>query len=306
MAEAGPLSIGMCAYAACMLDVLSFKPGNVHLELGLNPTPATNFLLSAAAIAPVMEEAPLRPIGQTILDSIRATRSVTNENTNLGIVLLLAPLASVPPNRDIRGGVMRALIRLSVDDACNAYKAIRLAKPGGLGAVNEQDVSQEPTVTLREAMALAADYDMVAKQYINDFEEAFEGAELLAKYLDAGTEVESAVTRTFLQLLSKYPDSLIERKFGSDAAQRVTLKAKEIAQANYDMWEIHVFDAWLRRGCPERFRPTEQWDYSPPTVPGAPNPGTTADLVTASLFVALRRGIIQLPLPRPQSESSAG
>jgi triphosphoribosyl-dephospho-CoA synthase len=286
-----------------MLDVLSFKPGNVHLEIGFNSTPAANFLLSAAAIAPVMEEAPLRPVGQTILDSIRATRSVANENTNLGIVLLLAPLASVPPNLDIRGGVMRTLIRLSVDDARNAYEAIRLAKPGGLGTVNEQDVSQEPTVTLREAMALAADRDMVAKQYVNDFEQTFEGAELLCKYLDADTEVEIAATRTFLQLLSKYPDSLIERKFGKEAAQRVTKKAKEIAHANFDMWEIHVFDAWLRRGCPERFRPTEQWEWSPATVPGAPNPGTTADLVTASLFVALRRGIIQLPLPRPKSST---
>src|SRR5207248_1102145 len=108
-------------------------------------------------------------VGDTILDCIRATRRVTNVNTNLGIVLLLAPLASVQPGLDLRGGVMRVLMRLDVADARAAYEAIRRAQPGGLGTVPEQDVIGDPTVTLREAMALAADRDLVARQYVNDF-----------------------------------------------------------------------------------------------------------------------------------------
>jgi triphosphoribosyl-dephospho-CoA synthase len=151
VAEETPSSIGLCAYAACMFDVMTQKPGNVHFAYFFDHMTAIDFLLSAAAIAPVMEQAPLRRVGETILDSIRATRRVTSVNTNLGIVLLLAPLASVPPSLDLRGGVIRALMRLTVEDARSTYEAIRLAKPGGLGTVEYQDVFQEPTVTLREA-----------------------------------------------------------------------------------------------------------------------------------------------------------
>ena len=153
---------------------------------------AIDFLLSAAAIAPVLDQAPLRRVGDTILDCIRATRKVTNVNTNLGIVLLLAPLASVQPHLDLRGGVMRALMRLDVADARAAYEAIRLAQPGGLGTVAEQDVAAEPTVTLREAMALAADRDLIARQYVNDFEQVFEGAEILRRGTAAALEPTSA------------------------------------------------------------------------------------------------------------------
>src|SRR5581483_10585401 len=108
MAE--PLPIGLCAQLACILDVASYKPGNVNFNTAMfYDTTPLDFLLSAAAIAPVMEQAPLRRVGDTILDSIRATRRVTNVNTNLGIVLLLAPLANVPPHLDLRGGLIRAL-----------------------------------------------------------------------------------------------------------------------------------------------------------------------------------------------------
>jgi triphosphoribosyl-dephospho-CoA synthase len=292
-----------------MFDVMSDKPGNVSLGRGHHDMSFIDFLLSAAAIAPVMEQAPFQPIGQTILESIRATRRVTDTNTNLGIVLLLAPLASVPPNFDLKGGLIRALIRLTVEDAQNAYEAIRLAKPGGLGDVAEQDIAGEPTVSLREAMALAADRDIISRQYVNDFEQVFEGAEYLNQHLrDQSLSIETAAQRTFLQLLAKYPDSLIIRKFGREAAVAVSAKAREVVATDYDDWEIVVMDSWLRSGCSERLRHglPKYGEFDAPPATAAPNPGTTADLVTASLFVALRRGIIQLPLARTQSEPPAG
>src|SRR5688572_28330228 len=101
MAESDPPSIGLCAQLACILDVAAFKPGNVNLVFGFRDMTAFDLLASAAAIAPVLEQAPLRRVGDTILDCIRATRKVTATNTNLGIVLLLAPLATVPPHVDL-------------------------------------------------------------------------------------------------------------------------------------------------------------------------------------------------------------
>ncbi len=276
-----PLSIGMCAQAACILDVAVLKPGNVALMSGFRDMNATDMLLSAAAIAPVLEQAPLRRVGETILECVRATRRVTNVNTNLGIVLLLGPLATAQPGLDLRGGMMRVLARLDIGDAHLAYEAIRLAQPGGLGKVRQQDVAGEPSVGLREAMSLAADRDLVARQYVNDFEQVFEGAEFLHKELQRPqAEVGSAVTRLFLNLLATYPDSLIVRRHGQKAAEAVLARAKELvaSQRRYDLDSLLAFDEWLRN---------QVW---PPR-----NPGTTADLVTASLFVALRQNIIELP-----------
>jgi triphosphoribosyl-dephospho-CoA synthase len=178
-------------------------------------------------------------------------------------------------------------MRLDVADARAAYEAIRLAQPGGLGTAREQDVSGEPTVTLREAMALAADRDLVARQYVNDFEQVFEGVEMLREYVSGDDpDLKSAVTRVYLQLLAKYPDSLIQRKFNRSFAEEVSRKADDIVRSaeGYSQTALKRFDDWLRTNGPFPV-----------------NPGTTADLVAASLFVALRRGIIQLPVTRSAS-----
>jgi triphosphoribosyl-dephospho-CoA synthase len=279
-----PPPIGICAQAACILDVVTFKPGNVSIANSFADLNASDFLLSAAAIAPVLERAPLHRIGDTILDCIRETRKVTSTNANLGIVLLLAPLASVQPHLDLRGGIMRALMRLDVADARAAYEAIRLAQPGGLGTVAEQDISDEPTVTLREAMGLAADRDLVARQYVNDFEQVFEGTHILRQLLaDEGLPLDHAVIELFLRFIAKYPDSLIARRHGLKLAEELSRRARHRAVSGTKPADaLYWFDKWRRN------------------YPGGPvNPGTTADLVVASLFVALRQNIIQLPLPKP-------
>lgn len=270
---------------ACIFDVVCHKPGNVSLFSTARELTALDLLASGAAIAPVLEQAPLRRVGDTILDCVRETGKVTATNTNLGIVLLLAPLAAVQPNVDLRGGLIRVLMRLDVADARAAYQAIRLAQPGGLGNVPEQDVVGEPTVSLREAMSLAADRDSVARQYVNDFEQVFEGAEMVRGLLRR-YELEVAVTRLYLELLAKYPDSLIERRHGRSAAEEASRKAEELLQSM--SWQA---------------RPLAHASGQPlfAVAPIRHNPGTTADLVTASLFVALRRGIIQLPVTRSAS-----
>jgi triphosphoribosyl-dephospho-CoA synthase len=266
--------------------VASYKPGNVSFTDAHGDMTSVDFLFSAAAIAPVMERAPLRRVGDTILDSVRATRRVTNVNTNLGIVLLLAPLASVPPYSDLRGGLTRALLRLDVDDARRAYEAIRLANPGGLGRVDEQDVAAEPTVTLREAMALAADRDLVARQYVNDFEQVFEGVEILREELASSPQgLGPAITWLYCRLLAKYADSLLVRKHGREVAEEASRLAQAVVQKRKrpDRIELWGFAGWLRGT----------------TESGVRNPGTTADLVTACLFAALRTGMIQVPLDPP-------
>src|ERR1043166_7195672 len=133
------LSIGQLTRLACIWEVTARKAGNVCPGHEFPDLTVRDFLLSADAIAPVLEQAPTQPLGVTILHCIEETRKVVNTNTNLGIVLLLAPLASVPLDQPLAPGVADVLRRTTVQDSRNVYAAIRLAKPGGLGSVNDQD-----------------------------------------------------------------------------------------------------------------------------------------------------------------------
>jgi triphosphoribosyl-dephospho-CoA synthase len=279
---AAVLSIGLCAQAACILEATARKPGNVHRFCDFEDVNYLDFILSAAAIAPVLETARAAGVGATVLEAVRATRQVTGTNTNLGIILLLAPLAAVPPGEDVAAGVRRVLEGLDVADARLVYQAIRLAVPGGLGEAAEQDVRAEPTQTLRQVMALAADRDLIARQYADGFREVLhEGLPALRRGLERTTSLEDAIVLCHLHLLAAHPDSLIARKCGPAVAQEARRQAGEVLTAGWPhtaggRQALAELDGWLRADGHRR------------------NPGTTADLVTACLFVALRTAIIHL------------
>ena len=183
-------TIGYLAQVACTWEVLARKAGNVCPGREFPDLTVNDFLKSAAAIAPVLELAPRQPLGVTILRCIEETRKVVNTNTNLGIVLLLAPLASVPLDEPLEPGLKQVLSQTTVEDSRNVYAAIRLAKPGGLGKVPEQDVRDEPTLPLREVMALAKDRDLIAAQYATDF--AFSCSESLGISSSSGRFFQAA------------------------------------------------------------------------------------------------------------------
>jgi triphosphoribosyl-dephospho-CoA synthase len=279
------LSVGQLAQIACLLEVTARKPGNVHRFSDSGELEFLDFLLSAAAIGKAFDAARREGVGSTVFAAVEATRQVVTTNTNLGMILLLAPLAAVPLEDDLTSGVERVLRATTVEDARQVYGAIRMANPGGLGQADEQDVASEPTVTLRAAMALAAERDLVARQYANGFQEVLQEAlPLIRLSLEGGQALETAVITTYLGILARYPDSLIARKFGLIRAQEVSVKAAEIVACDWpnDRESKRLcedFDAWLRREGNRL------------------NPGTTADLVAAALFAALRDGTIALPRP---------
>jgi triphosphoribosyl-dephospho-CoA synthase len=276
------MSPGRLAQAACLMEVTARKPGNVHRFEDLGELHFLDFLLSAGAIVEALDRAEHHSLGATVLSAVQSTRRVVTTNTNLGIILLLAPLAAVPRERDLEQGVAEVLAKTTRSDAQMVYQAIRLAVPGGLGQVAEQDLSSEPTVTLREAMALAAERDLVARQYDNGFHEVLhEALPSLLSYLNRGYSMETTIVATYLRLLATHPDSLVSRKVGLVRAQEVSRRAGEILDAGWPDREqgkplCDEFDRWLR------------------AEGNCLNPGTTADLVTATLFAALRDGTIQL------------
>jgi triphosphoribosyl-dephospho-CoA synthase len=280
---ASRFSPGQLAQVACVLEATARKPGNVHRFLDFQDLHFLDFLLSATAIAGPLDRAPELGVGATVLAAVQATRQVVSTNTNLGMILLLAPLAAVPREVDLAQGVSRVLAGTTVDDARQVFRAIVLAAPGGLGHASEQDVRDEPTLTLREAMSLAADRDLVARQYASSFHEVLrEAVPELRTALDCGQPLETAIVTTFLELLARHPDSLIVRKRGAKTASEVTQRAALILAAGWPdcregRAQCDAFDLWLRAEANRL------------------NPGTTADLVTAALFAALRDGTIPLP-----------
>jgi triphosphoribosyl-dephospho-CoA synthase len=281
------LEVGLCSQVACIWEATARKPGNVHRYRDFADATYADFLLSAAALASVLTTACQRRVGATVLEGVRATRRVVASNTNLGVVLLLAPLAAVLEGKDLGTAVPRLLDALDVEDSRLVYEAIRLAEPGGLGQASAQDVHAEPTLPLRQIMALASNRDLIARQYANGFREVFEqGVPGVQRGLEDTGSLEGAILFTHLHLLHDNPDTLIARKRGLAEAEEASRRAGAVLAERWPHTEagrtaFAAFDAWLREKGNGR------------------NPGATADLIASSLFVLLREGTIPLPLPYP-------
>jgi triphosphoribosyl-dephospho-CoA synthase len=271
--------IGAAAQLACLIEATAPKPGNVSPGRPFADMCFEDFLFSAVAIGPAMRHAAERSLGDTILVAVQETRRVTPANTNLGIVLLLAPLARAAAftasGHDLRLALRRALAATTVEDARRTYEAIRFAAPGGLGAAPEEDVSSAPTGSLLDAMRLAAHRDDVAYEYATDYAITFDvGLPALVRLRRAGLGWDDAVVELFLTLLSQRADTLIVRKAGREAAEAVSARANEAldrggvrtaaGRAAIGRLDDHLRDPDNRL-----------------------NPGTTADLSAAALFVHL-------------------
>ena len=269
--------VAVAGQLACLLEVSAPKPGNVSPGQHFHDTRYEDFLVSAVAIGPALAAAGDRPLGGTILAALNATARWTRSNTNLGIILLLAPLAraALRGGGSLREGVREVLAATTVADAAEVYTAIRRARPGGLGAAAAEDVAAAPTVTLREAMALAAERDSVAREYATGFDITFGiGAPALRAARSSGLDWSDAVVETYLRLLATVPDTHIARKLGPAVAEAVSRRSREVEQAGGVRTEdgrraLAAFDAELRG-------PTNSH-----------NPGTTADLTCAALFVVI-------------------
>jgi len=270
------------AQLACLLEASAPKPGNVSRYRDFNDTSFEDFLISAIAIGRAIRRARWVSVGETIWKGIYDTRRLVGSNTNLGIVLLLAPLAKAYGRGVWRKRLAKVLADLTIDDARQAYQAIRLAAPAGLGHIEEGDVAEEPQITLGEAMALAKDRDTIAREYASDFAVTFELAcPTLRQYWKDNVDFSKVIVQTYLTILAEIPDTLVVRKNGPAVAEEVSQRASEAILAG------GVFSSKGRRQIEEldRFLCDETHHL---------NPGTTADLVTAGLFVVIAEGGLDL------------
>jgi len=308
----GVVDVASAAQLACLLEASAPKPGNVSPGRHFADARYEDFLASAVAIGGPLAGAGSRSVGATVRLAIEATAQWTRSNTNLGIVLLLTPIARaaalekgdgshfpaqdegpgkgdgylvpgskmtpVPFFRTLRSALHEVLESTTVADARDVYAAIRRAAPGGLGRAESQDVASDPTVTLLEAMRLAADRDAVAREYATTYDITFgTGVPALDHARSAGLSWDDAIVETFLILLAENPDTHVARRGGAALAAEISKQARGALASG------GVGSASGRRAI-------EELDRRLRDSRNTANPGTTADLTAAAIFVVLLGG----------------
>jgi triphosphoribosyl-dephospho-CoA synthase len=263
---------------ACLSELNALKPGNVHRYSAGHGMTMADFVTSAHVSAAPLTR-PALGLGERIYRAVEATREAVDCNTNLGILMLCAPLIQamlderLPPG-SLRDRLRSVLVQTDAKELDWLFRAIRLAAPAGLGQADQHDVSQTPTAQLIEVMAYAQERDLIARQYANGFADLFDFAlHRLHTYKARWQSGEWAITGLFLSLLARFPDSHIQRKYGLYKAVSTSLRAAELANGlgkaempdHYHIRLLQADNEFKREGI---------------------NPGTSADLTVATLFIS--------------------
>jgi len=259
--------------AACIEELVAPKPGNVSVHADGHGMTVADFVRSAEAAAPKLCRCGAA-LGERILGAVVATRTAVGQNTNLGIVLLSAPLvmAAEQPGRDLQAALRRVLDKADLADTEAVFHAIRHAAPSGLGQASRHDVRGPADVTLTAAMAEAADRDSIARQWTTGFADVFGPG--MQTYLDARARWPDpawAPLGAYLWFLAAFPDSHILRKHGPAVAERIRQDAVLVRRR-----ALAVPDP--SAALPELL----EWDRAL-KVSGI-NPGTSADLTVATIL----------------------
>lgn len=265
---------------ACLAELEALKPGNVHVFADGHGMQVQDFIHSAEISAPALcddQAFGARPLGQRILDALQATYDKVGCNTNLGIVLLAAPVVQALanyPQQPLQYGLQQVLQQTTIADAACVYQGIRLMNPAGMGQRKEHDISEVPQIDLLEAMRLASTQDMVARQYIDGYATIFSEALPLYRQLMARWERPAwALTGVYLYWLSHFPDSHIARKYGAAMAASV----QQTAQMHYQVF--------LALENPKHYlSELLKWDQA--LKQQKVNPGTSADLTVITAMCA--------------------
>ena len=257
-------------------EVNALKPGNVSPYSEGHDMTVADFVKSAELTSPILCNASLS-VGERILESVKITISEVGYNTNLGMLLLFAPLirAAELGVSSLHSNLGNVLLGLDTKDAAHIFAAISHASPGGLGESDKYDVNKqlEGNITLQMAMTEAKDRDLIAKQYVTDFADIFSQGFIRVRDFSARwNSVQWAAVACYMGFMAEFPDSHIRRKYGHEIAEQIKIDAVPIATAFQDEDSPEEATEMLM----EFDKALKQKDV---------NPGTSADLTAASLLV---------------------
>ncbi|APH54023.1 CitG family protein [Granulibacter bethesdensis] len=257
---------------ACLAELEAPKPGNIHAYADGHGATMDDFIRSARAAAPALCRSGTS-LGPRIRDAAQATWDAVQRNTNIGILLLCAPLAMAFESGEVSSSALHDIIaQTGLEDTSAIFHGIVILSPGGLGEAAEHDVRAPATVPILTAMQAAAGHDMIARQWSSGFQD------ILGQALPIYTEARKrwpdrqwAALAVFLHFLSTGPDSHIVRNFDAKTAETTRQQAEalsnRIATAGHPqalLTEILAFDSALKAA--------------------GINPGTSADLTVATIF----------------------
>jgi triphosphoribosyl-dephospho-CoA synthase len=268
---------------ACEVELQAFKPGNISVYADGHDMTVADFRISAKVSAVPLCN-PDYSLGEKIFYAVKATREAVACNTNLGIILLCAPLiqaaSELKPDLTLREALTQVLTTTTREDAEWVFKAIMLASPGGLGSSDDQDVAEKPTVNLGEAMRLASERDRIALQYVTGYQDIFDFAVLI--YYNAASKwghQKWAAVSVYTGLLSQFPDSHIERKYGNQYSEMLAVK---MSQLNDELFKAE---------SPEHLLPL-LYSIDQELKSSGLNPGTMADMTVATVLTVFLEAVI--------------
>ncbi|WP_405265261.1 triphosphoribosyl-dephospho-CoA synthase [Methanobrevibacter sp.] len=283
-----PEEIAKMAQIASALEVSGYpKPGNVHRTRDFDDMEFEDFVISGIVIGDTIREACTDvdvenpQLGKYILQAVAETDRWIKNNTNLGIVMMTTPIAVAAAISDsfddIRENIKRLMGNTSVDDACDLYDAINIADAGGMGDQDEYDVASDNAKnelrqnnrTMYDVLKISAPWDMLAREMTGDMPAVFEIGYPKYHELRQSKSQNDACVLTFLTILSHVPDTLISRKYGSDEAMKISLMTRDL---------LNIKD---EPDFKDRLREFDDYLFK-----NKYNPGTTADLTAASIFVS--------------------
>ena len=303
--------ISRCLELAILLEASANKPGNVNRTAGFERTRYEHFLASAVAIVSSFECAALRGVlvsqGEIHVSDVGLGQIVKNSmvdvnawqrggNTLLGTAILFLPIATaagMTPAKDnvfkiskIRENVKLVVESTTPEDAINVYEAVKNANPGGLGKVSEFDINDPDSInkirkgkiSLHQIFKIASKYDTICSEWVNNYPITFDVAyPFLMEQTRQTDDLNAAIVHTFLKVLAECPDTLIARKTSLEKALEVSFRAKEI----------------LKSGGLETSngkKNLREFDQELGKAGNLLNPGTTADIIAATLALTVLSG----------------
>jgi triphosphoribosyl-dephospho-CoA synthase len=276
MSRLNQISLEAVVRDSFLNEIDALKPGNVSQYADGHDMSYADFVSSADVSTPILCDTRLGP-GERVLRSVEATKEQVGCNTNLGMLLLYAPVIKSYESSTngvfLQSDLKYVLEHLSEADTEHIFHAIRLAKPGGLGRVEQHDVNFSPDISLLEAMDAAADRDLIARQYVSGYEDVYKvGMNCLAEFDKRWNSVEWATVACYLSLMARFPDSHIRRKFGDEIARQVQNRT------------VSVLERFKKNKNPAKAK-SELLEFDKELKDSSINPGTCADMTAASLLL---------------------
>ena len=260
---------------SCKKDIERIKPGNVNLLSSHKDTKAQDYLDSAILSSKELFNQNYS-LGKRILESVNVTRSQVNVNTNLGIILLCAPVIQSYidfNNLDLREGIKKTLSTTSIKDTHDLCAAINISSPGGLGDSDMYDTASYPNASIKQIMDYSQEYDRISYQYSHNFSDIFDFIIPKLEFLNQRYEsLDISLSLLFIEILAKIPDSHISRKFGDKIAKKTSNNAHDL---------LKILDREHDPDYLAKALNNLDYEYKKKGI----NPGTTADLLVASLMI---------------------